>query len=217
MLRPVFRIRIRNRIRIQGCFGSGSGFHHFWQEKSLLHVMGRAVDPDPHGSALNMRIRIQEGKFWGKNRKNARKLVVIVILFYLNEEHMDQIHSFNFKAIFFVFFNSLRGDFHKFCSAGSGSAFKKLLDPDPHWEEQLDPDPQKMNADPQPWLWVGGRGQGKTIKYKHWRNCLDWYSRVTPSGCKQSRTHTQPGNTDSYTYSFSIYLYVHLFIGKCLI
>ena len=26
----------------------------------------------------------------------------------------------------------------------------KLLDPDPHWEEQLDLDPQKMNVDPQP-------------------------------------------------------------------
>ena len=25
------------------------------------------------------------------------------------------------------------------------------LDPDPHWKERLDPDPQKMNADLQPW------------------------------------------------------------------
>ena len=36
----------------------------------------------------------------------------------------------------------------------SGSALKKKLDsdrdPDTHWEEQLDPDPQKMNADSQP-------------------------------------------------------------------
>ena len=44
---------------------------------------------------------------------------------------------------------------YKFCQAGSGSAFKKLLDQDPHRDEQLDPDPQKMNADPQPW-WGGG-------------------------------------------------------------
>ena len=31
------------------------------------------------------------------------------------------------------------------------SALKKQLDPDPHWEKELDPnpDPQKMNADPQ--------------------------------------------------------------------
>ena len=34
--------------------------------------------------------------------------------------------------------------------AGSGSVLKKQLDPDPHWEVQLDPDPQKMNVDPQP-------------------------------------------------------------------
>ena len=26
-----------------------------------------------------------------------------------------------------------------------------MLDPDPHSEKLLDPDPQKMNADPQPW------------------------------------------------------------------
>ena len=26
------------------------------------------------------------------------------------------------------------------------------MDPDPHREEQLDPDPQKLNADPQPWI-----------------------------------------------------------------
>ena len=38
---------------------------------------------------------------------------------------------------------------YKFCKAASKSAFFKLLDPDPHWEEQLDPDPRKMNADPE--------------------------------------------------------------------
>ena len=34
--------------------------------------------------------------------------------------------------------------------AGSGFLFKKQLVPDPHREKRLDPDPQKMNADPQP-------------------------------------------------------------------
>ena len=33
----------------------------------------------------------------------------------------------------------------------------KLLDPDPHWEEQRDPDPQKMNTDQQPWFGSGSR------------------------------------------------------------
>ena len=49
---------------------------------------------------------------------------------------------------------------YKFCS--SGSAFFKLLDSDPHWEEQLDPDLQKMNADPQP-CWSGS--------YMHFKIC----------------------------------------------
>ena len=31
-----------------------------------LKFLPRAVDPDPHGSAFNVRIRIQEGKIWGK-------------------------------------------------------------------------------------------------------------------------------------------------------
>ena len=41
---------------------------------------------------------------------------------------------------------------YKFFQAGSGSVSFKLLDPDsdPNREEQLDPDPQKINADPQP-------------------------------------------------------------------
>ena len=34
--------------------------------------------------------------------------------------------------------------------AGFGYAFFKLLDPDLHGDQQLDPDPQKMSADPQP-------------------------------------------------------------------
>ena len=55
----------------------------------------------------------------------------------------------------FMFFstkeNSSKGNFFKFCKAGSGSAFKMQLDPDLHWEKM--PDPQKMNADPQLWFW----------------------------------------------------------------
>ena len=38
-------------------------------------------------------------------------------------------------------------------SLKSHHSFVKL-DPDPnlHWEKQLDPDPQKINVDPQPWM-----------------------------------------------------------------
>ena len=71
---------------------------------------------------------------------------------------------FKFRAIFFCIFQL----FVKYFS----NIIK--LDPDPHWEEQLDPDPQKMNADPQPcridtvmysevWYWYGyGYGYGIT-------------------------------------------------------
>ena len=46
---------------------------------------------------------------------------------------------------------------HFLQSLKSQRSFVKLdsdphLDPDPHWEKQLDPDLQKINADPQPWL-----------------------------------------------------------------
>ena len=45
--------------------------------------------------------------------------------------------------------------FYKVFKTGfeSWSVLRKQLPvyPDPHWEKQLDPDPQKMNADPQPW------------------------------------------------------------------
>ena len=38
--------------------------------------------------------------------------------------------------------------------AGFGSVIKNQVDPDPHREKVLDPDPQKMNAILQPWLLV---------------------------------------------------------------
>ena len=54
----------------------------------------------------------------------------------------------------FLFFNYLQQTLHKvICyqifNAGSRSALRKLLQ---HWEKQLDQDPQKMNADPEPWF-----------------------------------------------------------------
>ena len=50
--------------------------------------------------------------------------------------------------LFFLFL-LLYGNLLQICIAGSGYALKKLLDPDPHSEEQLDPDLKKMNSDPQ--------------------------------------------------------------------
>ena len=59
---------------------------------------------------------------------------------------------YNFWALFLSISTLHKVICNTFCEAGSGSAFFKHLVPDPHWEEQLDPDPQKMNADPQPYL-----------------------------------------------------------------
>ena len=46
-------------------------------------IASRAVDPDPHGSAFIVPpgSGSRRETFEGKNRKHARKLVVIVILF----------------------------------------------------------------------------------------------------------------------------------------
>ena len=60
------------------------------------------------------------------------------------------------KSNFIQFIQAKLHQFHYAFSitvlkTGSGSAFKKQLDLDPHWEKQLYPDPQNLNADPQPW------------------------------------------------------------------
>ena len=63
--------------------------------------------------------------------------------------------SFFFWSIFYVFNYKklfIRLFFTNLFEAGSGSAFKKQLDPDPHGDKLPDPDPQKINVDPQPWF-----------------------------------------------------------------
>ena len=50
-----------------------------------------------------------------------------------------------FEKFLFVFFN-YRKFLTKLLRLDFRSALKKQLDPDPHWEKQLDPDLQKMNA-----------------------------------------------------------------------
>ena len=46
--------------------------------------------------------------------------------------------------------------FYKVFKAGSGSAFKKQLYPDPFWEKLMDPDRQKVNVDTQSCLHTMG-------------------------------------------------------------
>ena len=70
---------------------------------------------------------------------------------------------YNFRAIFFVYFNTSWCNLLHILLGWIRISIFKLLDPDPHWEEQLDPDPQKMNADPQPWF-VGCDLPSSTLK-----------------------------------------------------
>ena len=64
------------------------------------------------------------------------------------KEHYIGTHK-NSKAIFLVYFHT---NLLKILLGWIRIRIFKLLDTDPHWEEQLDPDPQKINADPQPWF-----------------------------------------------------------------
>ena len=103
-------------------------------------------DPDRHGSAyilpprfgslstFNMRIRIQRGKFWEKKMKKCKEI----------SNNSSFIQKSKYWSIVLVFINTVYRFFYKFCKAvsGSGSPLRKLLDPDP----------LKLNADPQPSL-----------------------------------------------------------------
>ena len=106
--------------------------------------------PRPHSSTLQqhytrfnlglwIRIRIHfshqdpdshwKGKFYNKNLKNGRKLVI----------------NCNFIQIFPVNQTTENSSWDNFLQ------FIKL-DLNPHWEKLLDAHPQKMNAEPQPWF-----------------------------------------------------------------
>ena len=104
------------------------------------------MDPDRRGS--------KRENFSNKNKKNARKLVPLIIasLFKLFQSKSAQAPLFLTFQHSFMFFtnkeNYSQGFFNKLAYSGSGSAF--LKQPDPHSKKLLDPDPQKMNADPQP-------------------------------------------------------------------
>ena len=75
---------------------------------------------------------------------------VIAILFTFLKKMWTSSMVFYFRAIFLSCLTTeISGNLLQICIAGSGYALKKLLDPDPHSEEQLDPDLKKMNSDPQ--------------------------------------------------------------------
>ena len=84
--------------------------------------------------AVKSRAVYPGGKFFKNNRKNSKKLMITVIFFkWFNKFGPAQ--WFLLFSSHFVFFSTT------VFKAGSGFALRK----------QLDPDPQKMNADPQPW------------------------------------------------------------------
>ena len=66
---------------------------------------------------------------------------------------MHKLHFFTLSPLLCLF--ELQKTSHKvFLKSGSGSrsAFKKQLCPEPDWDKLLNSDPQKLNADPQPWF-----------------------------------------------------------------
>ena len=65
-------------------------------------------------------------------------MVVIEVLFLKNLVNLDQLHGF---LVFSVF---------SFSNSRKVTILLKL-NPDLHLEKQMDPDLQKMKADPQPW------------------------------------------------------------------
>ena len=83
-------------------------------------------DPDPHGSPFIF----PPGS---GSRKNARKLIInAFIKFFKSTLHLHRLHCFSelYMSLFFINFVKLD------------------LDPDPHSEKLLDPDPQIINTDP---------------------------------------------------------------------
>ena len=104
----------------QGC-GSGSA--------CILKLF-----PPGSGSAFNLRIRIQERKVQGKKkRNNARKLVVIVILF--KKIKFDQLHGFS------LLLGNLFGLFQLQKTLPEVILYKFW-----HYFVKLDPDPHKNSS-----------------------------------------------------------------------
>ena len=97
-------------------------------------------------------IRIQKGKFVTKNRKNAMEIANNCRFIKLFKSEFAKIHCFLLLSNFLCFLQ-LKNTLHDFFP----SNLVKLdldLDPDPHSEKMLDPDPQKMNANPQSCNWL---------------------------------------------------------------
>ena len=87
-----------------------------------------------------------------KNRKNARKLLITASLLSFLKVNLHKLHCFLILSNLLCFLQ-LKKTLHDFFS----SNLVKLdlnLDLDPHSEKLLDPDPHKMNVDPQPCLKV---------------------------------------------------------------
>ena len=108
-------------------------------------------------------IRIQEKKIRGKNQKKCLEIVNNCIFIRIKKKKISikngsRSPTFSVEVFFYKFKVTrsfvkwdLDPDLH--------------LDPDPHWEKQLDPDPQKKNVDPQHWDCVHKR-QKKILLYR---------------------------------------------------
>ena len=91
------------------------------------------LDPYPHLKCKEIAHNCKFIQFFKVNLHKAPLLLTFEQLFMFN----------NYRKICMSLF------FTNFVGSGSGSAFFKQLNPDQYSEKLLDPDPQKMNADPQ--------------------------------------------------------------------
>ena len=119
-----------------------------------LFLNSRAVDPDPHGSALILPpgSGSRREKFSNKNGKNASKLVKSASSFNFLYRNLHRLHCFLLLSNLCLLQLKNTGYFWQIClswirirvfiAAGSGSAFRK----------NAGSGSAKMNVDPQPWF-----------------------------------------------------------------
>ena len=78
---------------------------------------------------------------------------------------------------------------HDFCSSNLVQ-LDVDLDPDPHSEKLLDPDPNKMNADPQPWIRIRKNECGSTAPTTGVANLVGYgsFCGIGRNGADQQRS-----------------------------
>ena len=110
--------------------------------------LSRTIEPDPHSISHWIRIPVGRRPKLKKYRKNTLKLLIVVILFQFQNQNqllvLKKGQSFTTNSSKGIFFTT------QFCIAGSVIRTRNE-------KKRLDPDPQKLNADPQLYFSVAKR------------------------------------------------------------